>query len=187
MVIAIIFTVFVVFPMIYFGHVTGVWPKALTPKRFTPALSGPTLSRVSQQLLREYSAIPEESRPFPEIETILAGLDEKTSHDTHQRYIHFDNNWMFGQNRRLVYSNFEFSWKPQWGRCNHSKFACKFHEYYDLHLAIKTVRDSLDKKERALLESKTQVHSDMAKELMAALRNEAGIQDQFVQTYKSLE
>lgn len=184
MIIAVVILVFLLFPAGLIAY--SAFPEAFTSKWRARALAGPKLSRVSQEILKEYSALPEESRPFSDIETILAGLDEKTSHDTHARYVHFDNNWIFRENRRLVYSDFEFTWKPQWGRCSHN-YGCNFQEYYDLHRAIQMVSDALDKKERALLESKTQVHSDMAKELMQALRSEAGIQEQFVQTYKSLE
>lgn len=142
-------------------------------------------SEVARQVHKEYMRLPADSRPFPDIVTILAGLDAKTSVDAFDRRQHFNRNWL--DNRKEENGAFRFEWKKTYG-CSHDRpvthdphgysWGCHYHEYWMLHNEIQRVSDALDEKSRVLLASENTDATDMAKELVERLRSEASIQRQ---------
>lgn len=139
-----------------------------TPK--SGKVLGAGLSEVSKQILKEYNALPEESRPFLNIINILQDLDKMTAVDSFDRRQHFNQNWL--NLIKVENGGFRFDWHT--GGCSHrGEYQCKFHDYYRLHTLIKEVQDAVNEKERAFAASS--VDRDSIADLEASLRSEAEI------------
>jgi len=168
----------------------GIGTNMLLGSKANPAIEKkPKLSEVAKQLVWEYNSLPEDNRPFPDIEDLVRALDERTNADSVDRRNHFNENWLASLNKELHASRFEFTWKNTHGvyPCVHRQSrTCKYHDYYRLHVAIQEVADTIKEKERAILEAKTQDAVDSIKELEDRLRDEAGLNRTFTQTYKEL-
>lgn len=141
---------------------------AITDKRrYGKAFPTHGMTKPAEKLFYEYTALPADSRPFPDIISVLKGLDEFHSTDD-------DINDHFNANRHLVDSpGYEFSWN---GRCGHVR--CRPHDYVELHRAIETVSRAIAEKERVIAEAKVAGRGDAAEQLVEALRAEADIQMQ---------
>lgn len=136
-------------------------------KEFGKAFPTAGLTVVAGRLFYEYKALPADSRPFPDIIGVLKGLDDEHSVDKKALIKHFN------KNAYVTNSEYKFSWD---GRCGHIR--CDFSTYKDLHDAIEEVSRAISEKERVIAEAKVVGRGDAAKELVKALRAEAGIQMQ---------
>lgn len=154
----------------------------------TPALN-PTkgLSRVAKKVYHEYMELPEDSRPFPDIVTMLRGLDAATAatpEARQHRSDHFDKNSYMRKNYgSWNWGDVVFTWgSPDYGRhCDHREggySSCPYAAYYTLHKEIQATKKSVEEKEAAIALSSNTHHLDMAKELAEALRSETKIQGQ---------
>lgn len=138
---------------------------AITDKRrYGKAFPVHGMTQPAKQLFYEYTALPKDSRPFPDIISVLKGLDEFHSTDD-------DINGHFNTGNRD--DGYKFSWN---GRCGHVR--CRPHDYVDLHRAIETVSRAIAEKERVIAEAKVAGRGDAAEQLVEALRAEADIQMQ---------
>lgn len=145
--------------------------------------TGPKLSPVALQIVKEFSALPEASRPFGDIVNILTDVDNKHSVDAVERENHFNDNYLDIMDTSL--SKYKFRWvKASHRACQHKD--CMFSDYYRLHLAIEEVQTAVDAKERAVLESKHAANTDMLAELEADLRREAELNREFTTRFKEL-
>lgn len=142
--------------------------------------AGPKLSAPAKRLIKEYNELPKDNRPFPDIKSLVQGLDERTSLDADARDEHF-------AQRMFSSSSTSFSWVPYNYRtydkgCSHR--SCKYKGYYDLHVAIEEVKRSVEVKERALREAETAHTLDEVAEFTARLRDEAKINNQVAEGLK---
>lgn len=146
-------------------------------KRALP--TGPKLSAPAKQLIKEYNEIPQDNRPFPDIKSLVQGLDERTSLDADSRDNHFTQHHDYSGSRN-------FSWTPYQSysgrRCTHKN--CAFKGYYDLHGAIYEVKASVEVKERAMREAETAHTLDEVADFTARLRDEAKINHQVADEFK---
>lgn len=163
-------------------------PRAVLARPFTgraieppPKSATADLSVPSKELYREYMELPEASRPFPDIISVLKGLDAATAHNVQGRNDHYDGHYYM---RAAGYSSstwqkMKFSWEPDFGPCASARYYgrhCEFHIYRDLHDEIVKVKKELAATERALSVAQNAHHVDNARELMQHLRDEAKIQ-----------
>jgi hypothetical protein len=156
----------------------------LTPSR---ALQR-SLSDPSRELLKEYKSIPAESRPFPDLGSILKALDEKTSEYADARDKHFT--------RRIRRydgpDKYAFDWDESPDYCSHrgtnsrGYAKCQYYDYYRIHAAFDEVKESLKEKERALRDDRLKGSLDMVDELETRLREEAEVNRSFVKEFKQL-
>lgn len=147
----------------------------------TKVVSGHRLSRVAKELRAEYNALPEDSRPFPEIDGLLHALDQTFIGKEHARDAHFNANWLPFTKRTC--GPYLFDWRI-YTRCYHH--SCEFKAYYDLHITIKKVQDSLTEKRKIEAIAAVQGDLDMLKQLEEHLRDEAKVNNTFVQKFKEL-
>lgn len=142
-----------------------------------------SLSTPSRNLLQEYNAIPAESRPFPDLGSILKALDEKHIENTDALNKHFTTS-----SRRSYQSppTLKFNWDSD-SYCHGGRNrGCSFYDYYRLHKAFDDVKASLKEKERALRESRLKGSLDMIDELETRLREEIAVNNSFVDEFKKL-
>jgi len=181
--IAIIFfclAVPVLFGVLYKVQHGGDKALAATPK--PEALNSSGLSPVAAQVYREYMSLPVDSRPFGNnIRDILKSLDA-TLGGLAGFKDHFDDNFHMRARGYTGWDNHKFSWHaailPVSGYTYHEKCShrsCDFKPYYDLHIGIKSVKDAIDEKARALVLSENAPNVAMADELVKALRAESQI------------
>ena len=142
------------------------------------------LSPVAKQLVKEYNELPEDNRPFPNIVELVRSLDAKHSVDARERENHFNYNYLEHSQRTI--GGYEFRWSTGAYSCSHQERYCKFSEYYRLHKAIRSVKESVDAKERAVLESQHAGDTDLLVELEQRLREESLLNKQFVSHFKEL-
>lgn len=134
-------------------------------KRYGKAFPTRGMSAPARQLFHEYTDLPKDSRPFPNILSVLKGLDDLHSVDD-------DIDGHFDDNRYVHDAGYQFSWSA--GRCGHKN--CRPSDYVELHRAIEEVSRAIVAKERVIAEAKVAHRGDAAKELVEALRREASIQ-----------
>lgn len=127
------------------------------------------MSVASKHLYREYKALPEDSRPFPDVARVLRQLDSRFAIEQADLNKHFDSRGWHDE-------SYKFSWGNSQGRCHHTK--CEYKDYVDMHKAIETVQRSVEVRAKAEHDARTAGAADMAKELTEALRREADIQMQ---------
>lgn len=138
-----------------------------------PATKG--LTPQSKHLYHKYMALPVESRPFPDVVSILKGMDERHSADADKFRNHFNENFLPPIKQYI--GSYKFRWSANGSNyCTHK--SCEFKDYGAICAAIEAVQQSVDDRERAILAAKTAGAGDMAQELIAALRSEASIQNQ---------
>lgn len=167
----IVFGVLFGLTILFFGMLAA---SAIMDKReYGRAFPTRGMSQPACHLFMEYTALPKDSRPFPDIVSVLRDLDEYHSTDADING-HFDNPFV---DRSAGYT---FSWKTRCGHLN-----CRMSDYVDLHKAIESVSKALAAKEKALIEAKVAHRGESAKALAQALRDEAGIQRQVVEELAS--
>jgi hypothetical protein len=76
------------------------------------------MSVASKHLYREYQALPQDSRPFPDVARVLRQLDERFAVDQAALNNHFK------KSSFRTDETYKFSWTDSQGRCHHSK--CKY-------------------------------------------------------------
>lgn len=152
----------------------------ILPKNNVITTSG-KISGVGKAVVDAYNALPAENRPFPNIVEIVKVLDEKTGFDPVDRRKHFDKHWLDYTGVQL--GGYKFDWKRNY--CSHR--SCEYAEYYNLYKTIQEVQDTIKNKQKAILESKLSGNLDIIKELQSELRNEAGLNREFVRKFKELE
>ena len=146
---------------------------------------GNGISEVGNALIKEYNSLPPDQQPFPNIVSLVKDLDEQTGQDPVDRRRHFDANWLF--HIKSQNGMFKMDWRAHY--CTHGNRygeRCQYSGYYDIHMAIKEVKDSIRERDRALAEARLAPSMDMIKELQADLRREAKLNRSFVTDFKEL-
>lgn len=138
----------------------------------------PKLSDVAKHVRKEYLSLPEDSRPFPDIDSVLLGLDAATSHNATGRHEHFNSNGYMRQ-KYGDHHGYQFSWDGDHHQpCRSNHRICDFSAYYVLHVEIQELLRQIAMKERALNLSANADKVDQARNLVEALRQEREIQRQ---------
>lgn len=132
------------------------------------------LSLPAQNILKEYMALPESSRPFHDIMPALEAMDAR--HDRRGANGHFKD-----------YASSKFTWTEA-SSCNdfcvHTdtfrKYAsvkpkCPYQEYVTLHENIAAVHEELEIQKRKAIETSTQAGYDILNDLNKALNQERKI------------
>lgn len=164
---------------------TGITAKnRLDPvKRLQRSLSTP-----SQHLYIEYMALPKESRPFPDIGSILKALDEKNSDTSKELNEHFSY-----MKRGRNYNSPQvkvFDWNNNRSYCSHGRSRgshnCPYNDYFRLHNSFEEVKVSIKAKDIAIRDSRLKGSLDMIDELEARLRDEVKVNQSFVKEFTQL-
>lgn len=151
----------------------GIWASGIigidTIKGWTGKLSLP-----AQNILKEYMALPESSRPMIDIMPALEAMDAR--HDRRGANRHFKD-----------YASSKFTWTEA-SSCNdfcvHTKTfrkyasvkpKCPYQEYVTLHENIAAVHKELDIQKSKAIEASTQVGYDILTDLNKALNQERKI------------
>lgn len=186
----VVFILLLITPLIIVSglmYVTSREPQAVVSSKTPLAIKSghSSFSAPAQQVYNEYMTLPAESRPFDNIADILKSLDAVTLHlGKDARRDHFDGNLRnrksyrsYGYQYEHAYDGYPFKFVWQGGGkdyCLHTD--CDYADYYALHETIADVKKALAEKQLAMVQSENAHNVSMAKELVAALRTEAGIQ-----------
>lgn len=160
------------------------------PRNWTPAppdldtfeLKQAPLSWPSEQILKEYEALPEESQTYGDIEDTLRALD--TKHDRNLLNSHFylgpdefhdANGWTTWGGGNSWIGNLEgVSVDPVTGEDRrHQHHGCIGSEHYALHVAIEEIRKAIKAKEKAIELAGVEHELGHVPTLLEALQREA--------------
>lgn len=140
--------------------------------------SQPPMSWASEQVLKEYNALPEESQPYGDITETLRALD--TKHDRNLLNGHFylpAYEWGTARPNGGGYSWIgasQMQVDPETGEdVRHEHHGCIGSEHYALHVAIADITKAIRDKEKALELAGVQHELQQVPSLLEALKMEA--------------
>jgi hypothetical protein len=168
------------FLLLYFSGpkaINSVIGKKILPEANVNPTAG--MTDVSKFIYKAYMDLPEDSRPYEDIATILRGLDKRHALDMDAMRQHFNVHEYRILNGHADHPKDKFITFGWTTNCSHtSRHLCDFSEYGEIYLAIAEIKKSAEERERKLLESGTQGYLDDARLLVERLREEAEIQRQ---------
>ena len=131
------------------------------------------MSKPAKYLVKKYHSIPEESRPFPNIDSLVKALDTRY---VAQGHTIDDMSWHFNlPDNRLTCD------------CrNYDKTCYDYPKYLEINNLFDEVLESIRAKELVVIESKLKGDLDQIDELETRMREEIELNSSFADDYKQL-